>query len=97
MEYEIDECTAGSDTLCGSCEVCEWSTAQMETGCRGSPYWWKLSNCWFDKDGNTISRNMVDLEDLRIDSRQSRRHWVWDENIPKVSGYFQGSWTPDEG
>ena len=95
MEYELVECSAGSNTECATCAVCEWSNDAHELGCEGSPVWWRLKNCWFDKDGNKVQRNLVDLEDLRIDTRQGRRHWVWDVAIPEVYGYAQGDWTAD--
>jgi len=95
MEYELVECSAGSNTECSTCAVCEWSNDAHELGCEGSPVWWRLKNCWFDKDGNKVQRNLVDLEDLRIDTRQGRRHWVWDVAIPEVYGYAQGDWTAD--
>merc|ERR1711998_346139 len=30
MEYEISPCTAGTNRICGSCKVCEWSSDEME-------------------------------------------------------------------
>ena len=94
MEYEQSECIAGTDTVCGSCEVCEWTSDAMELGCKDTPLWWKWQNCWSTRvDEENFQRNLVDLEDLRIDTREGRRHWVWDVSIPAVSGYTQGDWT----
>ena len=66
MEYEISPCTAGVDRICGSCKVCQWSSAEMEIGCRGAAIWWRMENCCRDTDGNLVDCNRVDLEDLRI-------------------------------
>ena len=94
MEYEISPCTAGVNRICGSCKVCQWSSAEQEIGCRGAAIWWRMENCCRDTDGNLVDCNRVDLEDLRISARNSRQHWVFDSSTPEVEGYTQEDWTP---
>ena len=97
LEYEVEECSAGVDTVCESCLECEWLSEQMEVGCRGVPVWWFWDNCWTTEDGVVVKRSLVDLEDLRIDNREGRHHWVWDKAIPEVYGYTQEDFTEDLG
>merc|ERR1711988_10633 len=93
-EYEIDQCTAGSNTLCGSCLSCYFSSEKQRLGCHGTTEWWHKENCCYDRDGNKRKCKLTELEDFRIDARDSHRHWVWDKTYPAVpEGFEQGVWA----
>ena len=93
-EYEITQCTAGANTLCGSCFTCYYASDLQRIGCRGSPIWWQQENCCWDRDGNQVKCKLTELEDFRIDARDSHRHWVWDRTYPTVpEGFEQGIWA----
>ena len=93
-EYEITQCIAGENTLCGSCLSCYFASDLQRIGCRGTTEWWHKENCCYDRDGNQVKCKLTQLEDHRIDARDSHRHWVWDRTYPPVpDGYEQGIWA----
>ena len=70
------------------------TTRVQRIGCRGSPIWWQQENCCWDRDGNQVKCKLTELEDFRIDARDSHRHWVWDRTYPTVpEGFEQGIWA----
>merc|ERR1712054_567717 len=93
-EYEITQCIAGENTLCGSCLSCYFASDLQRIGCRSTTEWWHKENCCYDRDGNQVKCKLTQLEDHRIDARDSHRHWVWDRTYPPVpDGYEQGIWA----
>ncbi|CAM9115801.1 unnamed protein product [Ascophyllum nodosum] len=93
-EYEIRDChAAGDDRICESCLRC-FMSPEVAKACRASPLVlpWQLENCCETVEGEQVPCMRVPLEDLRVSTREGRRHWVFEPSIPPVDGYTQNYW-----
>jgi hypothetical protein len=86
LSYEASECTAGEDTICGTCEQCTFRNAGTQSQCAGAIYHqWFDAHCCFDSEGRGLgSCSEVALEDMRIRTREARRHWASPQTLPFV-------------
>lgn len=52
----MSECTAGKNTVCGTCEQCTFRDDATQRECSGAIYdQWFDTNCCFDSEGNEVS------------------------------------------
>ena len=60
---------------------------EVAKACRASPLVlpWQLENCCETVEGEQVPCMRVPLEDLRVSTREGRRHWVFEPSIPPVS------------
>lgn len=77
LQYVSRKCEYGLDTICDTCEVCEFTSSAMKKQCE-SGLWhsWSMEHCCTDAKGNKISCRARD-EALALDTAISgRHHWA---------------------
>ncbi|CAM9308791.1 unnamed protein product [Discosporangium mesarthrocarpum] len=92
-EYVSRDCSRGEDAVCESCLRCSYTPAQA-MWCRNSVLanLWRMEECCQTSEGFSVPCVDLQLEETRIDTRKTRRHWVFEPSIPEVEGHTQTYW-----
>lgn len=87
LQYVSRKCEYGLDTICDSCEVCEFTSEAMRKECQdGLWFSWSIEHCCTDSKGAKISCRERDAQIALDTAISGRHHWSVEGGLtaPKI-------------
>jgi TNFR/NGFR cysteine-rich region len=91
LHYVLQVCTAVTDTLCGTCMVCNFQSESVRKLCVSTPAYlsWAQANCCKNTKGITVPCSQLDWSNMQISGLDDRHQWAFSKTSPQLDSRYQ--------